>query len=276
MALPSPRSRGSVQRVRPPDPPGNRSTLVPVETRTLPVWEPHSHPTHELLWNRAGASTATVGARTWTITPSVGLWIPAGVLHSATAPAGTWYRTAHVDPRTDSPLPGGPVAVEMTPLLTLLLERLVDQSLEALARAHRADGVRPTRAVPARSARTASRFGAPPADRHRTRGQPGRPALVDGVGGAAGCERADHHPGLSRGHGVELRRLAGGLPRSAGRAAHGPRDDCGRGGRAGRVQLRQRVRSGVPPDHRPDPGPIPRTRGVRSATPRVLIKRLRR
>ncbi|MGN0102229.1 MAG: hypothetical protein ACI39C_14935 [Dietzia sp.] len=53
-----------------------------METRTLPVyeagsavmphvitgmdelvhhdteWEPHSHPTHELLWNRAGASTA--------------------------------------------------------------------------------------------------------------------------------------------------------------------------------------------------------------------------
>ncbi|TCW19347.1 helix-turn-helix transcriptional regulator [Dietzia cinnamea] len=105
-----------------------------METRTLPVWEPHSHPTHELLWNRAGASTATIGARTWTITPSVGLWIPAGVLHSATAPAGTWYRTAHVDPRTDSPLPGGPVAVEMTPLLTLLLERLVDQSLEARSR----------------------------------------------------------------------------------------------------------------------------------------------
>ncbi|OAH63606.1 hypothetical protein AYJ66_11140 [Dietzia cinnamea] len=85
---------------------------MPVETRTLPVWEPHSHPTHELLWNRAGASTATVG----------------------TAPAGTWYRTAHVDPRTDWPLPGGPVAVEMTPLLTLLLERLVDQSLEARSR----------------------------------------------------------------------------------------------------------------------------------------------
>jgi len=129
-----------------------------VETRTLPVyeagsavmpyvitgmdelvhrdtvWEPHSHPTHELLWNRAGASTATIGARTWTITPSVGLWIPAGVLHSAAAPAGTWYRTAHVDPRTGSPLPGGPVAVEMTPLLTLLLERLVDQTLQARSR----------------------------------------------------------------------------------------------------------------------------------------------
>lgn len=94
------------------------------------VWEPHSHPTHELLWNRTGASTATIGARTWTITPSIGLWIPAGVLHSATAPAGTWYRTAHVDTRTRSPLPEEPVAVEVT----LLLERLVDQALQPKSR----------------------------------------------------------------------------------------------------------------------------------------------
>lgn len=98
------------------------------------AWEPHSHPTHELLWNRQGASSATIGPRTWTITPSVGLWIPAGVLHSATAPAGTWYRTAHVDTRTASPLPAEPVAVEVTPLVTLLLERLVDQSLQARSR----------------------------------------------------------------------------------------------------------------------------------------------
>ncbi len=129
-----------------------------VDTRTLPVyeagaavmpyvvtgmvelverdtaWEPHSHPTHELLWNQSGASTATIGARTWTITPSVGLWIPAGTLHSATAPAGTCYRTAHVDVRTASPLPLEPVAVEVTPLLTLLLERLVDQTLEPRSR----------------------------------------------------------------------------------------------------------------------------------------------
>lgn len=94
------------------------------------TWTPHSHPTHELLWNRSGASTATIGSRTWAITPVVGLWIPAGQLHSASAPAGTWYRTAHVDVRTSSPLPTEPVAVEVTPLLTLLLERLVDQHLE--------------------------------------------------------------------------------------------------------------------------------------------------
>ncbi|MDX2355946.1 AraC family transcriptional regulator [Dietzia sp. PP-33] len=129
-----------------------------IDTRTLPVyeagaavmpfvitgmdelvsrdteWEPHSHPTHELLWNRSGASTASIGSRTWTITPSVGLWIPAGVLHSATAPAGTWYRTAHVDVRTTSTVPAEPVAVEVTPLLTLLLERLVDHTLHSRSR----------------------------------------------------------------------------------------------------------------------------------------------
>ena len=97
-------------------------------------WEPHSHPTHELLWNRRGASSATIGSRTWTITPSVGLWIPAGMMHSARAAAGTWYRTAHVDVRTASPLPTEPVAVEVTPLLTLVLERLVDTALTADSR----------------------------------------------------------------------------------------------------------------------------------------------
>lgn len=98
------------------------------------AWEPHSHPTHELLWNRRGASSATIGARTWTITPAVGLWIPAGLRHSGTAPAGTWYRTAQVDVRTASPLPAAPVAVEVTPLLTLLLERLADPRLSAGSR----------------------------------------------------------------------------------------------------------------------------------------------
>ncbi|HJC60578.1 MAG TPA: helix-turn-helix transcriptional regulator [Candidatus Dietzia intestinigallinarum] len=97
-------------------------------------WEPHSHPTHELLWSRRGASSATIGSRTWTITPSVGLWIPAGMMHSARAAAGTWYRTAHVDVRTAAPLPAEPVAVEVTPLLTLVLERLVDTALPAGSR----------------------------------------------------------------------------------------------------------------------------------------------
>ncbi|WP_316043255.1 AraC family ligand binding domain-containing protein [Actinomadura sp. CNU-125] len=50
------------------------------------TWNEHSHPFHELLWNERGASTAVVGARVWTITPALGLWMPAGTLHSGTRP----------------------------------------------------------------------------------------------------------------------------------------------------------------------------------------------
>ena len=92
-------------------------------------WEPHSHPTHELLWNDRGASSATIGSRTWTITPRIGLWIPAGRLHWGVMPAGTWYRTAHFGIDSVPALSDGPVAVEMAPLLRLLLDRLADDRL---------------------------------------------------------------------------------------------------------------------------------------------------
>lgn len=98
-------------------------------------WEAHSHPTHELLWNEHGASYATVRSRTWTITPTVGLWMPAGVLHSAAAPAGTWYRTAQFGVRSVPSISNDPVAVQVTPLLRLLLERLADPRLPDASRA---------------------------------------------------------------------------------------------------------------------------------------------
>ena len=98
-------------------------------------WEEHSHPTHELLWNEHGASTISVGSRTWTITPTLGLWIPAGVLHSGSAPAGTWYRAAQFGVRTAPPLAAEPVAVEITPLLGLLLDRLTRERLGEASRA---------------------------------------------------------------------------------------------------------------------------------------------
>ncbi|WP_242136216.1 helix-turn-helix domain-containing protein [Sediminivirga luteola] len=97
-------------------------------------WEPHAHPTHELLWNLRGASTATVGSRTWTITPAVGLWIPAGTVHTGQAAAGTWYRAAQFGVHAAPSLSDVPVAVEVTTLLRCLLERLDDESLPADSR----------------------------------------------------------------------------------------------------------------------------------------------
>ncbi|GAA2069922.1 helix-turn-helix transcriptional regulator [Streptomyces albiaxialis] len=101
------------------------------------TWGEHSHAFHELLWNERGASTAVVGARVWTITPSLGLWMPAGTLHSASAVAGTWLRAAFFGFRTKPSLPDVdlPVTVEITPLLRLLLERLDDPELPPDSRA---------------------------------------------------------------------------------------------------------------------------------------------
>lgn len=92
-------------------------------------WEEHSHPTHELLCNERGASTATVGNRVWSITPSLGLWLPAGTLHSGHAGPGTVYRTAQFRIHVGSRLPERITSISITPLLRLLLDRLVEPGL---------------------------------------------------------------------------------------------------------------------------------------------------
>lgn len=97
-------------------------------------WNEHSHPTHELLWNERGASSVTVDSRTWTVTPALGLWIPAGTRHSASATAGTWYRAAQLGIRSVASISTVPVAVEVTPLLRLLLDRLTADDLSASSR----------------------------------------------------------------------------------------------------------------------------------------------
>lgn len=91
-------------------------------------WEAHAHPTHELLWNETGAGTAFIGRRAWTITGRVALWIPAGTPHTGRTPAGSRQRAVHFSLETPTLAPG-PVAVELSPLLQLLLVRLIDESL---------------------------------------------------------------------------------------------------------------------------------------------------
>ncbi|WP_320777193.1 AraC family transcriptional regulator [Streptomyces sp. CRN 30] len=99
------------------------------------TWNDHSHPFHELLWNERGSSTVVVGARVWTVTPALGLWMPAGVLHSGSAIAGTWLRAIFLGFHTTTSISDTPVAVEITPLLRLLLQRLGDARLSPASRA---------------------------------------------------------------------------------------------------------------------------------------------
>ncbi|MFS8202782.1 AraC family transcriptional regulator [Streptomyces sp. CWNU-52B] len=101
------------------------------------AWNEHSHPWHELLWNEHGASTAVVGSQVWCVTPTLGLWMPAGQLHSASAVAGTAFRAhffRHGTVSALSELSDAPVAVEITPLLRLLLERLEEPDLPSRSR----------------------------------------------------------------------------------------------------------------------------------------------
>jgi len=97
-------------------------------------WEEHSHPTHELLWSAKGSSSATVGSRVWTITPTLGLWIPAGVLHSGWTPAGTALSSMHFSIHAVPSISAEPVAVEVSPLLRLLLDRLNTDDLDEVSR----------------------------------------------------------------------------------------------------------------------------------------------
>ena len=97
-------------------------------------WEEHSHPTHELLWTERGASTATIGSRIWAITPSVGLWVPAGVRHSGWTPEGITLRAAQFSFRAAPSISAEPVAVEMSTLLLLLLDRLTVDGLDPSSR----------------------------------------------------------------------------------------------------------------------------------------------
>lgn len=98
------------------------------------AWAPHSHATHELLWNESGVSTVGVSNRVWTVTPTLGVWIPAGLVHAATAAAGTWYRTNHFDITRVPRLAEGVAVVEITPLLRLLLTRLTSLELTVSSR----------------------------------------------------------------------------------------------------------------------------------------------
>lgn len=111
------------------------------------VWGDHAHPTHELVWHDAGSGVVKVGRRLWTVAGNVALWIPAGLVHSGCAHAGSRQRTVHF--AVDTPALGpGPVAVELTPLLSLLIDRLreggLNQSSRDLAERMILDVMRPS------------------------------------------------------------------------------------------------------------------------------------
>jgi AraC-like DNA-binding protein/quercetin dioxygenase-like cupin family protein len=113
---------------------GSETTEVPLE------YEPHSHPTHELVWVREGTLTALINGRVFTVSDGYALWLPAGTVHAGRLTANAQFSDAYFTPDRTPVTFEGPTTIEMTPVLESLLTHLARTDLDSSARA-RAESV---------------------------------------------------------------------------------------------------------------------------------------
>lgn len=87
-------------------------------------WPAHAHAEHELLWSDRGVVKMLAGGRQWTVTPGIGLWIPAGTEHEGTARDRTSVRATYFSPSAWTRAWNDPVAVRLNPAVRALLIHL--------------------------------------------------------------------------------------------------------------------------------------------------------
>ncbi|MCR1781226.1 AraC family transcriptional regulator [Nocardioides carbamazepini] len=91
----------------------------------------HTHRRHELLWGFVGARTVETEGIAWTLPPTAGLWVPAGVRHAGFAGEGARHHYTLVDAVCFPDRWGRPMLVAMPPAVRELLLHLRDASLSA-------------------------------------------------------------------------------------------------------------------------------------------------
>ena len=91
------------------------------EPRRAGSWPAHAHPEHELLWTDRGVVTMLAAGRQWTVTPGIGLWIPAGVEHEGATRDNTEARATYFAPANWNRPWHEPVAVRVIPAARELL-----------------------------------------------------------------------------------------------------------------------------------------------------------
>jgi AraC-like DNA-binding protein len=89
----------------------------------------HSHDVHEVVWGATGTRTVEIGPDTWIVPPTIGVFIPAGILHGGTVAAGTAYRCTLIDPALADPGLVEPIAIAITPAWREVILRLRDERL---------------------------------------------------------------------------------------------------------------------------------------------------
>lgn len=121
----------------PPAPASIREGHAPTDQREVPApfllatsvyeptsaltWPSHDHEEHELLWSDRGVVTMVVDGRRWTVTPGVGLWIPAGVTHHGSTRDHTAVRATYFTPGSWTASWDRPVAIAVNPAMRQLL-----------------------------------------------------------------------------------------------------------------------------------------------------------
>ncbi|ORM30600.1 AraC family transcriptional regulator [Williamsia sp. 1135] len=106
------------------------------ETAGVPLeYEPHAHPTHELVWVRDGTLTALIDKRVFTVSAGSALWLPAGTVHAGRLTANAQFHGAYFAPHHTPDTFDGPTTISMTPVLESLLTHLARTDLDDDARA---------------------------------------------------------------------------------------------------------------------------------------------
>lgn len=66
------------------------------ECATPATWTEHVHDTHELLWGARGVLTVEADGGFFAVPATLGLWIPAGVVHAVKSTQGTDFYCSHI------------------------------------------------------------------------------------------------------------------------------------------------------------------------------------
>ncbi|WP_223356279.1 helix-turn-helix domain-containing protein [Leifsonia sp. ZF2019] len=101
-------------------------------------FDAHAHDDHQLIWASAGVLTVEVGARYWVLPTTLGLWMPAGIVHAPLAVRESVMEGLYFDPARTPVDWTEPTVLQMGPLSRQLVSYLArDLGAEERQRAER-------------------------------------------------------------------------------------------------------------------------------------------
>lgn len=94
------------------------------ECATPATWTEHVHETHELLWGARGVLTVEADGGFFAVPATLGLWIPAGIVHAVKSTQGTGFYCSHISGHVAPQLASRTVAVTVPTAAQELLRHM--------------------------------------------------------------------------------------------------------------------------------------------------------